>query len=208
MPLPRPLGSGIEKILVSSHKIPKDQVLHFILFSRCCSKPRVHLLTGCFWLFFFLGHPSPGLPLFAFCTPLSFPARCPTILSEVSHFITIVTLHLSEVAMPFPLCAVVSVPWWEGWLLVLLVPWGCSSSAKVSLPWVLDRANMSITFGSGMGGCGGAKNLPRLFGFVALGQNRSRILRPCFIDCMWSHFSCHLMATRCHSSYICGSLSL
>ena len=122
MPLPRPLGLGVEKILVSSHEIPEDHVLHFVFFPCCCTQPCVRPFACCSWFFFSLGSPSPSLSLFALRAPLSFPAGCSAVSGEMSHFITIVTLHLGDITAPFPLDPMVPVPWGEGWLLVLLIP--------------------------------------------------------------------------------------
>ena len=123
MPSPRPLGEGVEKILVSPHEIPEDQILHLIILSCHHSKPGVCFLLRCFCFFFFLDCSSPGLTLFSLRTPLPFPLGCSAIMSEVSHFIAIVTLHLGEVAMPFSLYSVISIPWREGRFLILLIPW-------------------------------------------------------------------------------------
>ena len=124
MPSPRPPGSGVEKILVSSHKIPKDHILHLIVFTCRSSEPRVGLFASRFRLFFFLDCSSPSLSLALFRAPLSFLLRCPAISGEVSHFVTIIALHLGGVSTPFSLCAVVSVLWGKGGLLILLVPRG------------------------------------------------------------------------------------
>ena len=122
MPSPRPPGSGVEKILVSSHKIPKDYVLHLVVFACCSSKPGVSLFAGGLWFLLFLDCSSPGLSLSAFRAPLPFSPGCPTISGKVSHFVTIITLHLGGVPAFFPLSAMISVSLGEGWLWVLLVP--------------------------------------------------------------------------------------
>ena len=122
MPSPRLPGSGIEKILISSHEIPEDQIFNFVVFPCCCPKPGVGLFSGHLWFLFFLDGSSPGLPLSALRAPLLFPTGCPTIPSKVSHFITVVTLHLGGVPASFPLSSMVSISWREGGFLVLLVP--------------------------------------------------------------------------------------
>src|ERR1700761_8409692 len=94
MPSPRPPGSGVEEILISSHKIPKDHVFYFVVFARRPVEPGIGFFVGCLRLFFSLRHSSPGLSLAAFRTPLPFLSGCPTIPGEVSHFITVITLHL------------------------------------------------------------------------------------------------------------------
>ena len=121
MPLPRPPGSGVEKILISSHQISEDHVLYFIVFTRRSSEPRVGFLASCLWLLFLLCCSPPCLSLTPFGAPLSFSPGCPTIPGEVSHLITIITLHLRCVPMPFSLRSMVSVPWWKGGFLILLV---------------------------------------------------------------------------------------
>ena len=121
MPSPRPLGSGVEKILISSYKILKDHILHFVIFPCCCTQPGVRLFTGCPWFVVPLGCSFPGLSLFTLRAPLPFPMGCPAITSEVSHFVAIITLHLRGITVPFPLGSVVSVPWREGGSLVLLI---------------------------------------------------------------------------------------
>ena len=77
MPSPRPPGSGVEKILISPHKIPEDHVLHLVVFTRGSPEPGVGFLASSLRLFFLLGGSSPGLSLAAFRTPLPFsPRRC------------------------------------------------------------------------------------------------------------------------------------
>src|ERR1700761_3744861 len=121
MPSPRPPGLGVEKILVSSHEIPKDHVLHLVVLARCPSEPGVCLLASRLRFFFFsLGNSSPSLSLAVFCTPLPFSPGCPTISGEVSHFITIVTLHLGCIPSLLPLRAVIPVVRGKGWFLILL----------------------------------------------------------------------------------------
>ena len=121
MPSPRPPGLGVEKILVSSHKIPKDHVFYFVVFACRPSEPGVGLFTGSLRFFFFPRRSSPSLSLAALRAPLLLPAGCSAIPGEVSHFITVIALYLGDVSMPFPLDAVVSVPRREGRLLILLV---------------------------------------------------------------------------------------
>ena len=121
MPSPRLPGSGVEKILISSHKIPKDHVLYFVVLTRHSSKPGVGLFSGRLWFLLFLGRSSPSLSLTAFRAPLPFPSGCPAISGKVSHLITIIALHLGGVPAPFSLSMMVSVPWGEGRLLVLLI---------------------------------------------------------------------------------------
>ena len=136
MPSPRPPGLGVEKILVSSHKVSEDHVLHLIVLTGCSSKPGVCFFASRLRFVFFLGHSSPGLSLAAFRTPLPFSSGCPAISGEVSHLITIITLHLGRVSSLFPLCAMVSVSRREGWFLILLISRGrfvlshCKSSLR------------------------------------------------------------------------------
>ena len=118
---PRPPGSGVEKILIPTHEIPQDHVLYFIILASCSSQPGIRFFAGRLWFPVVLGDSSPGLSLSALQAPLLFPMGCPTIASKVSHFITIVALHLRWVAPPFPLCLVVSVSWRKRRFLVLLV---------------------------------------------------------------------------------------
>ena len=120
MPSPRPPGSGVEKILVP-YEILQDHVLHFVIFPCCCTQPGVRLFTCCPRFFILLGCSSPGLSLFALRAPLLLPSGCPAITSEMSHFVTIITLHLGGITAPFPLNLVVSIPWRERGFLVLLV---------------------------------------------------------------------------------------
>ena len=122
MPSPRPPGSGVEKILVSSHEIPEDHVLHLVVFTCCSSKPGVRFFAGRLWFFLFLGSSSPGLSLAAFRTPLPFPTGCSTVSGEVSHFVTIVTLHLGGVPASLSLCSMISISRGKWRLLILLVP--------------------------------------------------------------------------------------
>ena len=123
MPSPRPPGLGVEKILISPHEVPEDHVLHFFVLARCSSEPGVGFLASRLRFLLFLDGSSPGLPLVAFCAPLSFPARCSTVPGEVSHFVTIVTLHLGGISTPFSLRTMVPLPWREGRFLILLVSW-------------------------------------------------------------------------------------
>ena len=121
MPSPRLPGLGVEKILISSHEIPEDHILYFIVLACSPSKPGVRFFASRLWFFFFLGCSSPGLPLAVFRAPLPFSSGCPTVSSEVSHFIAVITLHLGGVPAPFSLRSMVSIPWGEWGFLVLLV---------------------------------------------------------------------------------------
>src|ERR1700761_3514223 len=122
MPSPRPPGSGVEKILISSHKIPKDHVFYFVVLACRPSEPGVGFFASRLWFFFFLYCSPPCLSLSSFRAPLPFPSGCPAIPGKVSHFITIVTLHLGCISAPFSLRAMVPVPWGKGWFLILLIP--------------------------------------------------------------------------------------
>ena len=121
MPSPRPSGSGVEKILVSPHEVPQDHILDFVILSHRPLEPGVGLFASRLRLFFFLCRSSPSLSLALFRAPLSFPSGCPTIPSEVSHFVTVITLHLRGVPVFFPLGAMISISQGEGRLLVLLI---------------------------------------------------------------------------------------
>ena len=123
MPLPRPPGSGVEKILVSSNQIPEDHVLHLVVFTCRSSEPGVGFFASRPRFLFLLGCSPPRLSLTPLRAPLPFSPGCPAVSSKVSHLITIVTLHLGGVSTLFPLCAVVPVSWGKGWFLILLVSW-------------------------------------------------------------------------------------
>ena len=53
MPLPRLSGSGVEKILISSHEISEDQILYFFVISCCPSEPCIGFFVECHFLHFF-----------------------------------------------------------------------------------------------------------------------------------------------------------
>jgi hypothetical protein len=96
--LTQAIGSGVEKILIFPDEVPQNHVLDLVIFFGYCAQPGVSFIPW-FWcrrvsFVFILGRSSPGLPLSPLRSPLLFSTRGPAIASEVSHFITVVTLHL------------------------------------------------------------------------------------------------------------------
>ena len=103
MPSPRPLGSGVRKILVLPHGL-QYQVLHFIAFPSYSSEPCIGSFEGgCLCGFLLRG---PGLCLLFLWA----------VAADVSHLTTIIALHLGQASLVHLLLALmVPFTWFEGW---------------------------------------------------------------------------------------------
>ena len=103
MPSPRPLGSGVWKILILPHHL-EYQIFYFVTFPPYSTEPRVGSFDRGLFHRFILRGPSLGFALLW------------AIATNVSHLIAIIALHLGQTSLAHLLLALmIPFMWFEGW---------------------------------------------------------------------------------------------